>query len=76
MVSLNRESITRRHGGVEFVDCAVYDSLDRAALKTEEDKGQKGAVNVTGTIRRCGPGAPRAEFSPGSEGCTLEVGAL
>lgn len=73
VLSLNRDSITRRHGGVEFVDCAVYDHLDRAALKTEEDNGEKGAVNVTGTIRRSGPGAARAEFTPESEGCTLEV---
>jgi len=73
VLSLNRDTITKRHGGVEFADCAVYDDLDRAALKTEEDKGSKGALNVTGTIRRCGPGAARAEFTPESAGCTLEV---
>ena len=76
LISLLRESITKKHGGILFEDCIVFDSCDRPLLKSEEDQGEPGVLNIRGRLLRQGPGAARADFSNGSAGCTLEVTPL
>ncbi|HDP36220.1 MAG TPA: hypothetical protein ENN29_14075 [Candidatus Hydrogenedentes bacterium] len=76
LINLRRESITKKQGGIFFDDCVIFDSFDRPALKTEEDQGEKGAVNIRGRILRRGPGEARADISPGSAECDLEVSSL
>lgn len=76
LISLRRESITKKHGGIVFEDCVVFDAYDRPALKTEEDQGEKGAVGIRGHILRQGPGQARAATMPESTDCSLEVTPL
>lgn len=76
LINLRRDSITRKHGGIVFDACVIYDALDRPVLKTEEDQGEKGALHITGDIWREGPGTAHAEISPESVDCPLEVRQL
>ncbi len=76
LITLMRESVTKKHGGIEFLDCLVYDHRDRPVLMTEEDQGGKGAVGIRGTILRRGPGGARAALTPESVDCALEVRAM
>lgn len=76
LISLLRESITRKHGGIVFEDCVVYDSCDRPVLKSEEDQGEPGVLNIRGRLLRQGPGTARVALSPGSADCTLDVAPL
>ncbi len=76
LITLMRDGITKKHGGIEFVDCVVHDHRDRPVLKTEEDQGEKGAVGIRGTIFRQGPGAARVELTPESTDCALELRVL
>ncbi len=73
LITLMRESITKKQGGILFDDCVVFDLHDRPALKTEEDQGEKGALNISGILLRIGPGDARVEWTPESAGCTLEI---
>jgi polygalacturonase len=76
LITLMRDSITKKHGGIFFENCVVYDTLDRPVLKTEEDKGEKGARHIRGAILREGPGNARAALSPESTDCLLELHSL
>jgi len=49
LIHLRRPEITRRQGGVEFVDCRVWDSLDRPALLVDHQPETE-TVDVTGTL--------------------------
>lgn len=49
LIHLRRPEITRRQGGVEFVDCRVWDSLDRPGLLVEHPSETE-TVDVTGTL--------------------------
>jgi hypothetical protein len=49
-VILRRPELTTRLGGIEFVDCHVYDTEDRPALVVYEEKGHYGVRNLTGKI--------------------------
>ncbi|MCK5863332.1 MAG: right-handed parallel beta-helix repeat-containing protein [Candidatus Hydrogenedentes bacterium] len=73
LITLMRESITKKHGGIVFEECVVFDPCDRPVLKTEEDQGEKGALDIRGRILRRGPGEARSNISPESTGCTLKV---
>ncbi len=48
---LRRPDITRRYGGVEFVDCRVYDRVARPALQAYEETTDFGLRSVHGRIR-------------------------
>lgn len=73
LVTLMRDSITKKHGGIFFKNCVVHDTLDRPVLKAEEDKGEKGAHHIRGTLLREGPGNARIALSPESTDCLLKV---
>ncbi|MFA7693015.1 MAG: right-handed parallel beta-helix repeat-containing protein [Candidatus Hydrogenedentales bacterium] len=72
-LSLNRESIATRHGGIYFDECVVYDTLDRPVLKSSEKEGDKGVHGLEGSLRREGPGAARMVLAPESTGCSLQL---
>lgn len=76
LIHLRRESITKKHGGIVFDDCVVFDQHDRPVLKTEEGQGEKGAVGIHGNILRQGPGEARLDITPESTDCTLDLSSL
>ena len=76
LISLGREIITKKQGGIVFEDCVVFDPYNRPALKTEEDQGEKGAIGIRGRILRQGPGEARTEITPESADCSMEITPL
>ena len=76
LIHLRRDSITKKHGGIVFDDCVVFDPYDRPVLKTEEGQGEKGATGIRGRLLRQGPGAARLDITPESTDCTLGVSSL
>lgn len=76
LIHLRRESITKKHGGIVFDNCVVFDQHDRPILKTEEGQGEKGANGIHGSILRSGPGEARLDITPESTNCTVEVSSL
>ena len=76
LIHLRRESITKKHGGIVFDNCVVFDQHDRPVLKTEEGQGEKGATGIQGTILRSGPGEARLDITPESTDCTVQVSSL
>jgi len=51
-----------RLGGIDFVDCAVYDVTSRPVVRLEEDKEQVGLRDVHGSILVTEPGTPVARL--------------
>lgn len=50
LIRLRHPEITQKYGGVEFVDCYVYDEVNRPALQAEEDQTQLGVNELHGRI--------------------------
>ncbi len=50
LISLRRDTITTRFGGVHFENCHVYDDEDRPALVVENDAGDAPAHELHGTV--------------------------
>lgn len=70
-VRLGRPSITTQPGGVEFVDCRLWDSVDRPAILYKDESGEYPVRDVRGTIIRTGPGAARSGGGLDGSGLTL-----
>jgi hypothetical protein len=59
----SREPANSSHlGGIEFENCAVYDTTSRPAVRLEEDKAQVGLRDVHGTILVIAPGTPSVKL--------------
>lgn len=74
LISLLRASITKQLGGVEFLDCILYDAQDRPGLVAECDADRGGITNVCGNLMIQNPFGARVLLDP-AEGavCTLTV---
>jgi hypothetical protein len=72
-ITLRRPKLTEKFGGVEFVDCYVYDTVDRPALIVHENESQFGVRNLIGSITVHNPHGARAELGANPQGVTLEV---
>jgi parallel beta-helix repeat protein len=73
LLNLRRASLTEKLGGVDFVDCAVFDSAFRPAVLVEEDKSALGVYDLTGQITVYGPGGMWTRLGSKQDGVTLEV---
>ncbi len=47
---LFRQAVTRRFGGIDFVDCSVEDDFERPAILFQQDEGDFGLFDVQGKL--------------------------
>ena len=73
LINLARPQLTEGQGGIDFVDCHVYDDKDRPVLVAEEGKSAFGLRDVTGTITVHNPHGARADFGPNPANVGLQV---
>lgn len=74
LLHLRRPELAKTIGGVDFVDCTVYDDAYRPALLLEEEKSPlASARDLTGRITVDSPHIPRMKLGPNTERVTLEL---
>jgi len=62
LLTLLRPKLTKKHGGIDFVDCYVYDDVDRPVLVAEDEGSKLGVHDLTGTITVRNPHGARKTF--------------
>jgi hypothetical protein len=73
LIQLRRPKLTVRQGGVEFVDCHVYDFVARPALMVDEEQSNLGVSDLHGQITVHGPGPARMKLGPKVEASDLQA---
>ena len=73
LIHLRRETITKKPGGIEFLDCYVYDNVFRPAVLHEEDKSYWGVRDVSGRIYVSNPAGARLRLGESPKNVTLEI---
>lgn len=68
-----RPEITRHPGGVEFLDCRVYDRVARPALQAYDETGEFGVRDVHGQILVENPAGARAWLGPHPQNVDVQV---
>ncbi len=66
-ITLRRPSLTTHLGGIEFVDCHVYDAEDRPALVVHMEKEDHGVRDLSGTVWVHNPHGARADLGAHAE---------
>jgi hypothetical protein len=61
LIHLRRSKLTTRNGGIDFVDCHVYDDLERPTLVIEDGGSGLGACDVRGEIMVHNPHGAKME---------------
>lgn len=72
-IQRNRPSMAAVPGGIEFVDCVLHDDRDRPAVRVFGTDDEHGVANLSGTLWRNGPNAPRVELGPNPKDVTLKI---
>ena len=72
-ITLRRPQITTQMGGVEFIECHVYDSVDRPAMVVHEEKGHYGVRDVTGSITVHNPHGARTDLGPDAQNVSEDL---
>lgn len=76
VIARRRPKLTKRPGGVAFVDCTLQDDKDRPALVFEHKGPEPVAVSdLSGTIAVGNPHGVRIDLGPKTENVRLEVRA-
>ena len=70
---VRRPHLSEHVGGVEFIDCHLWDSVPRPAVALSPKNSEYGLHDITGCIWIHGPHAPSTWFGPASTGITLEL---
>jgi len=73
LIELRRPAITKMHGGVEFMDCHVYDKVSRPALVVEEDSSEFGVRDLRGQITSENPAGARMRLGPNPANADVKV---
>jgi hypothetical protein len=73
LVGQRRASVSRRVGGIDFVDCHVYDDVDRPVLVVEEKEKDAGVYDLKGRVVAHNPYGGRAELPAKTVDVSLEV---
>ncbi|HOZ45372.1 MAG TPA: right-handed parallel beta-helix repeat-containing protein [Candidatus Hydrogenedentes bacterium] len=73
LLSLLRREITEKNGGIDFVDCGLYDGEDRPVLKAEDNGRRLGIHDIQGLITVHSPYAPRVDYRCKAHDCGLSV---
>jgi len=72
-IYLRRPELTTKHGGVDFIDCILEDSLNRPFLTASEKESSYGVYDITGNITVSNPYDVRMNVGEKSDGITLKV---
>lgn len=72
-VHLRRPSITQKLGGIEFIDCKVFDNAFRPVIELDEDEGDYGVRDISGTITVHSVHAPRMKLGSNAENISLTL---
>ncbi|HEO70024.1 MAG TPA: right-handed parallel beta-helix repeat-containing protein, partial [Candidatus Hydrogenedentes bacterium] len=62
LLTVLRPQITKRTGGIDFIDCHVYDTLDRPVLVAEGRGADVGIGDLHGHVTVHSPHAPKADY--------------
>ena len=73
LLNLARPELTQGHGGIDFVQCHVYDDNDRPAFTVVEQKSGNGVSDIKGGIIVHSPHPARAELGEKTADCALTV---
>ncbi len=73
LIQLRRPELAKTFGGIEFVDCRAWDTLNRPAVLVTEDKSHVGVRDLHGRIRVRNPHGARAEFGPHRADVDLKI---
>jgi polygalacturonase len=71
-ISLLRASLTQKLGGIEFVDCFLYDNMDRPALVVQA-RPELGIHDIKGQITVRNPHGARMELPSKQVGVDLNI---
>ncbi len=63
LITLLRPKLTRKNGGIDFVDCAVYDDRDRPVLVAEDQGTKLGIHDLKGRIVVHNPHGARMDLT-------------
>jgi hypothetical protein len=73
LVHLRRPEMTEQPGGVEFIDCHVYDAEARPALVAHEDKSSFGVRDLSGGISVHNPHGARMDLGSNASGIAADL---
>ncbi|MBN1341596.1 MAG: right-handed parallel beta-helix repeat-containing protein [Phycisphaerae bacterium] len=73
LLTLMRPALTKKHGGIDFVDCHVYDTLDRPVLVAEDEGAKLGVHDVRGRITVHNPHGARMDLKCAAEGVDVKL---
>ncbi len=73
LIHLRQSEITQKYGGVEFVDCSVYDDVYRPVLWVLEDESSLGVRDLVGSISVYSPHEPRMQLGPNAQNIDLKI---
>ncbi len=73
LIFLRRTSLTHDYGGVDFVNCHVYDNADRPAVAAVEKESSFGVHDLRGRISVHNPFGAHADLGPHPTGISLRV---
>jgi len=68
-----KANLARHPGGVEFVNCYVYDDLNRPFLTTAETQGAEGFSQIKGDITVCNPYGIKKNLGSKSKNINLKI---
>ncbi|MFB3785677.1 MAG: hypothetical protein ACE15F_04835 [bacterium] len=75
LLTLWNPEVTRHQGGIEFEQCAVYDTLDRPVLWEDNERSEAGLTDVTGDITVPNPYNARVQLGPYTQKIQLQLHA-
>ena len=73
LIQLRNSKTTSKQGGIEFVDCHVYDDVARPALLVSSEEGVASAHGLTGSLTAHTPGAATMNLGAESIDNTLTL---
>lgn len=73
LLELRRPQSTKGMGGIDFVDCCVYDRVSRPALQFAQKTGDFGLQDVHGMIQVTTPGVAEAKLGPTLHDVDLKI---
>ena len=73
LLTLMRPSLTEKHGGIDFIDCHVYDTVDRPVLVGEAVGKERGIHDLKGRITVHSPYPARADYRCDTFNVDLEI---
>jgi len=73
LIQQRRREVTARPGGIEFVNCYVYDDVPRAAVFYDDDSGALPLSEIHGTITVRNPRGTRARLGTQTTNVDLKL---